>query len=208
MYNELDCYENKIHLMYGSNTYDWNCHTVSGLIPNGNDVNAEHIVPQSLFNKKEPMVSDLHHLGSCASKANNIRSNHPFTEVTKEQMTKCSQWCKGFACTKTQPTDDLETYSCLYNKNTFMPVARDRGIIARAVLYFYTVYDQYYTEEMKQTGSIPSVGNISLFLKWNREFPPTNYEHERNEKINMTQGNRNPYVDNYMIADKAWDEYL
>ena len=38
-------------------------------------LNCEHVVPQSYFNEKEPMRSDLHHLFACDFKANNDRGN-------------------------------------------------------------------------------------------------------------------------------------
>ena len=41
-------------------------------------LNCEHIVPQSLFHKKYPMVSDLHHLYACGNNSNYWRGNLKF----------------------------------------------------------------------------------------------------------------------------------
>ena len=206
MYNEVDCYDDQIYLLYGNNTFtNWKCHFANSRNPDSNYVNAEHVVPQSTFNEKLPMRSDLHHLISSDSKGNNCRSNYNFGEIA--DMGQCTKWCKNWACGSSKPSSDIETYSCLFNDGglRFMPVARERGVVARAVLYFYTVYDEYFTDTATgQTGA----GPISLFLKWNQMYPPTQAERERNDRINMTQGNRNPYVDNPALANKAWGEYI
>ena len=41
-------------------------------------LNCEHVVPQSYFNEKEPMRSDLHHLFACDMKANSDRGDQPY----------------------------------------------------------------------------------------------------------------------------------
>ena len=206
MYNELDCYDDKIFLLYGNDTYDWKCHTASGDIPNAQSVNAEHVVPQSTFNEKAPMVSDLHHLISSDSPGNNARSNYPFGEL--EDMTKCKKFCRNFVCTGNVPSSDIESYSCLFDGSGgthFMPRGPERGVVARAVMYFYTVYDEYFDEN---DGGNTAAGHIRTFLDWNDRYPPMHYEQERNEKIAMLQGKRNPYVDNPAIARKAWSEFI
>ena len=40
--------------------------------------NCEHVVPQSWFEKKEPMRGDLHHLFACESGCNSFRGNIPY----------------------------------------------------------------------------------------------------------------------------------
>lgn len=42
------------------------------------NLNCEHVVPQSWYNKAEPMRSDLHHLYACDIKTNSQRGNTPF----------------------------------------------------------------------------------------------------------------------------------
>ncbi len=41
-------------------------------------LNCEHVVPRSWFGKKEPMLSDLHHLFACDKKDNGARGNTPY----------------------------------------------------------------------------------------------------------------------------------
>src|SRR5690606_32595934 len=47
-----------------------------------NPFNCEHVVPQSWFNKKEPMRGDLHHLFACESGCNSFRSNIPYFDFS------------------------------------------------------------------------------------------------------------------------------
>ena len=45
-------------------------------------LNCEHTVPQSWFNKAEPMKSDMHHLYACDIKTNSRRGNTPYGSYT------------------------------------------------------------------------------------------------------------------------------
>jgi endonuclease I len=189
MYNAVDCASNQIRLLYGGNYYSWTCGGTTK--PDANEVNAEHIVPQSLFDSKTPMVSDLNHLYSSPSKLNNVRSNYKFAEVSYDQ---CAQWCTGFTCSTTRPSNP-DNYSCLSTAKTWMPRTSDRGIVARAVLYFFTMYDGI---------DISAVGSVETFKKWNRVYAPAAWELARNERLNKTQKNRNPYIDDPSLADQVF----
>ena len=189
MYNEADCSNDKIFLIYGGNTFSWKCHGNS--IPSADFVNAEHVVPQSSFQKNQPMVSDLHHLFSAPQPLNELRSNYPFSEFSYDQ---CYKFCQGQSCSTTRPSNP-DDYSCLgLNPKLWMPRKADRGVIARAVLYFYTMYDY----------DISTVGSLSTFLKWNKNYPPSSREVLRNNILNSTQGNRNPFIDHPELADQVF----
>lgn len=193
MYNELECFSNYLHLIYQSTSYYHKCHTQ--IKPNGNEVNAEHIVPQSYFGKALPMVSDLHHIRGSGASSNSARSNYGFAE---DSYSKCTRYCDGDSCWKGTPPQPQDKYGCVLPGPMFMPPARDRGIIARAVLYFATVYDEYYSIiDSRMSG-------FQTLLKWNAEHPPLWEERQRNEKLNITQGNRNPYIDDPSLADRAF----
>ncbi|HEY9185055.1 MAG TPA: Ig-like domain-containing protein [Salegentibacter sp.] len=92
----------------------------------------------------------------------------------------------------------------LINENSWFPGDEWRGDVARMVLYLNLRYNE----------DISKVGNIELFLKWNREDPVSDFERQRNEVIETAQGNRNPFIDNpYLItliwggeaAENTWD---
>ncbi|OHT00555.1 secreted nuclease [Tritrichomonas foetus] len=191
MYGITDCENNAIRLIYGNSFYEWTCGNQS--IPNPNHVNAEHVVPQSTFKEKTPMVSDLHHLISSPSKVNNARSNFPFGEFP---YSEAFRWCTNNECTATAPDKSLyEEYSVLKKNTMFMPRVSDRGQVARAIFYFYTIYPDY---------NITDVGDVETFKKWNNLYPPQAHEIARNNAINRTQGNRNPYIDDPSLVDQVW----
>lgn len=191
MYGHTDCEYGALRLIYDTEVFPFNCG--EEIIPSATYVNAEHVVPQSSFGKNRPMVSDLHHLISSPAKINNARSNYKFGQF---DYSECKKWCNDNLCTATAPSDDLkDQYSCLSQTNVFLPRLEDRGEVARAVLYFYTVYTDY---------AISTVGDVETFKKWNRDYPPSAFEIARNNAINRTQGNRNPFIDDPSLADKVW----
>ena len=82
--------------------------------------NCEHVVPQSWFDKREPMRGDLHHLFACESGCNSFRGNVPYYE---------------FADFEEAIRDDCGRRE----ENRFEPNA-GKSAVARAVLYFVLRY--------------------------------------------------------------------
>lgn len=189
MYNQVDCENNKLYLIYGGEPYNWRCGQTK--MPPLNDINAEHTVPQSFFHKAQPMVTDLHHLISAPHVLNEVRSNYKFNEFSYD---RCAKFCKGLTCQTSRPSNP-DDYSCLSTDKVWMPRKADRGQVARMVLYFFTMYDDY---------PITLVGDLKTFLKWNNQYPPSSREITRNNILNKTQGNRNPFIDHPEWADQVW----
>ena len=190
MYNSADCHNNEMYLVYGGNTYDWKCG--GSTLPSATIINAEHTIPQSFFGKRYPMVSDIHHIFAAPSKLNNVRSNYPFVQMDYSQ---CAEFCKDYSCSTDIPSNP-DDYSCLgKDSNSWMPIKSGRGQVARAIFYFFTMYDDVQMDQ---------VGDINTFKQWNKDFPPTDIEKARNDAINKTQGNRNPYIDDFTLVDKAF----
>ena len=135
--------------------------------------NCEHVVPQSWFNKKEPMRGDLHHLFGCESDCNSFRSNIPyfdfadFDEAVREDCGK-----RDDAGTKFEPT-------------------AGKGAVARAVLYFLLRYPGEINKTIKEY----TPDRLVTLLAWHKAFPVSRYERHRNAAIFDKQGNRNPLID-------------
>lgn len=72
------------------------------------------------------------------------------------------------------------------------PPARARGAIART--YFY-MRDQYNLTLSRQ--------QTQLFNTWDKMYPVTDWECERDERIAKVQGNHNPYVQRACRARKS-----
>lgn len=137
--------------------------------------NCEHVVPQSWFDEKEPMRGDLHHLFTCEPVCNSIRSNyhyHDFKDYSPEDA--------GIS---------KVTTGCGKAENHLFEPEYAKGIVARAMLYFFLRY---------KDAAIQAPGdgiNRETLLRWHEEFPVSLYEQHRNQAIYAMQGNRNPYID-------------
>jgi|GEM_PF-327125 len=128
--------------------------------------NCEHVVPQSWFNKKEPMRGDLHHLFTCEPRCNSFRSNYPLVQHGLERtMQDCGR---------------LED-------ETFEPKG-GKGAVARATLYFMLRYPG-------MTGRRYSGQRLETLLSWHEAHAPDEWEKHRNAAIYVLQGNRNPLID-------------
>lgn len=75
--------------------------------------------------------------------------------------------------------------------NKWYPGDRWKGDVARMIFYLNLVHGETFDK----------VGSLELFLKWNIEDPVSKFEIQRNNKIQKTQKNRNPFIDNpYLVT--------
>ncbi len=133
--------------------------------------NCEHVVPQSWFDKREPMRGDLHHLFGCESRCNSFRSNIPYFDfVDFERAIRDS-------CGKRED-------------NKFEPES-GKGTVARAVLYFLLRYPG----EINSTSREFEAERLPVLFKWHEDHPVEEYELHRNKAVYEMQGNRNPFID-------------
>ena len=128
--------------------------------------NTEHTFPQTYFNSLEPMKSDLHHLFPTDDLANNARGDNPFGIVTGG-----TTWAVGGS----KATNSL-----------FEPRDEQKGVAARAMMYFVLRYQNYSGFFTPQE---------TLLRSWNLNFPAYAAEGQRNDAIDAVQHNRNPFVD-------------
>lgn len=140
--------------------------------------NCEHVVPQSWFDKDEPMRGDIHHLFACEPQCNSFRSNIPyfdfpdFEEVIRDE------------CGKREA-------------DRFEPSAA-KGIVARATLYFLLRYPG----TINNIVDVYDTARLATLLSWHGSHPVTKYEKHRNMAICEKQGNRNPLIDHPEWADR------
>ena len=140
--------------------------------------NCEHVVPQSWFEKREPMRGDIHHLFACEANCNSFRGNTPyfdFSDFEEAVREECG----------------------MRIGNKFEPTA-GKGTVARAVLYFLLRYPG----EINRTTQEYEPDRIETLLTWHRENEVTTYEKHRNMAIFKIQGNRNPLIDHPEWADQ------
>ncbi len=91
------------------------------------------------------------------------------------------------------PFTDGSGNAALQNTSWF-PGDEWKGDVARMIMYLNVRYGE----------SFARVGNLELFLQWNAEDGVSEFEIQRNERIENAQGNRNPFIDNPYLATLIW----
>ncbi len=183
--------ENAVRLLYSNANLPKSSFNIGG------GWNREHVWPRSDgVGEDGPDYSDLHHLFPSKETVNALRGNLPFDE-----------------------SDNLESDpfapESFKDGNSWEPLDRDKGVVARALLYMMVRYDggEALTSDLMlgdSTGAVGTHGVLSTLLAWHRAHPPTDYERARNEAIyagvtvgptTHRQGNRNPFIDFPQFAD-------
>jgi hypothetical protein len=146
-------------------------------IPNQNQLNCEHTWPQSKFSRLYPQdlqKADLHHLFPADSKANSIRGNQDFADVSGDNGDLSQDKCavSKFGNSTTSGSDGFE------------PPLTHKGNVARALFYFSVRYKI----------AIPK-SEEEVLRRWNELDPVDQAEMDRNDAIFVAQANRNPFID-------------
>ena len=176
--------------------------------------NTEHAYPQSKGARRDNARADLHHLLPTYSRHNTARSNFPYAEVddanTVLWINNITQHPRSdFASWGGAPPHSIDDYSEVwrtpnappYDAGLFEPREAMKGDVARAVLYFYTMYqveadnaDPYFFETMRQT-----------LLDWHAADPADAWERTRSLRAAAYQQDKaNPYVFEASLAERAF----
>jgi len=155
---------------------------------NSGDWNREHVYSRSLGNPNlgyNGPGSDAHHLRPADARRNSSRSNRKFTA--------------GSGNSGIQPNGG------------WYPGDEWKGDVARMMMYMYLRYGNRCLPSNIGMGNNKSTPDdmIDLFLKWNAEDPVSTLEKQRNtyheNRSNQNaQGNRNPFIDNPILATRIW----
>jgi hypothetical protein len=201
MYGVCDNLSNTVTCVYGGHTVAHMMGSTATSIPlSSGIINAEHTVPQSFFSSGDPMVSDMHHLFPTVDRWNSDRGSFPFAEIPDNQTTK---WEKDFNTSQTSiPSSNINDYSELRGGTSYEPREIQKGNTARAILYFYTVYED--TMNNTYNHPITDVASIQTLYSWHVQDPPTAADVSRNDCIESFQGNRNPYIDHPEYVAQAF----
>lgn len=152
------------------------------------DWNREHVYSQSLgtpaLSDSGP-GSDAHHLRPADAQRNSSRNNRRFT--------------------------DGAGFSGIQTNGGWYPGDEWKGDVARMMMYMYVRYDDRCLMSNIGIGNNSATPDdmIDLFLKWNVEDPVSDFERQRNTYHENTanqnaQGNRNPFIDNPILATRIW----
>lgn len=160
--------KNKVLTIYPRRNYLKTAH-VSG--NQGGTWNREHTYPQSKISGAA--VNDNHHIFADDWKTNNIRSNFKFGIVTKTESTRV------------RDSNNLITDNYVAG-GFFEPNDNAKGEVARATLYMDTYYGYAIDGNFQTT---------EMAILWALNYPATDRDMQRNNRVYTNQGNRNPYVD-------------
>ena len=161
----------------------------------GDCYNREHSFPKSWFNDALPMYTDLFHIYPTDGWVNNKRGNLPFGETSSPSWTSTNKSMVG-------PSSVAG-----YAGAVFEPVDEYKGDLARTLFYMAT---RYYGEDSQWPGSDmtdgaePKPWALALLLAWHRADTVSLKERNRNNEVYKYQGNRNPFIDEPLFAEKIW----
>lgn len=179
--------------------------------------------------KKNSPGSDIFHIYPASYGMNSRRGNRPYGEVltaanVSGNGTKYGTPIQTISVTNSVAGAYLEGSITLIT-NVLEPADEYKGDIARS--YFGTMVkwagewtfnrnengrvifdatidaDTHYASE-NNYGLTPY--GLALLLKWHRQDPVSQKEVDRNNGIQLTQGNRNPFIDYPYLAEYIWGE--
>ena len=172
-------------------------------------INAEHAYPQSMGAMDEPNRSDMHSLFPAKDNVNSSRNNCPFGEITD---TDTDSWFVLNTELNSIPTTNVDDYSEKDNdavfpllaasqQCSFEPRESKKGDIARAVFYFYTIYNN------TNVNAYTAYANDNFFnsmrdtlILWHIQDPVNQEEIDRNIRVKAQQGNDNPFILDQSLA--------
>ena len=183
--------------------------------------NREHSIPKSWYGGTTSGPGcDIFHLVPTDGKVNGIRSNYPFGEVSSADYNKHGNK-KGTAKSITiigGNTIAGNTGVTISASGTvFEPRDEYKGDFARGYMGALLKWagDKAFTdgEGSKTFTTNFSTGSfgltkygVALLMKWHRQDPVSQKEVDRNNGIQQTQGNRNPFIDYPYLAEYIWGE--
>lgn len=185
--------------------------------------NREHSIPKSWFGGSESGPGcDIFQVVPTDGQVNNRRSNHAFGEVSSASYTydgaKLGS-AKSITITNGKTIAGSEGTSISCSGTVFEPRDEYKGDFARG--YFGAMikwangdYSAFTTGDGgKIFSSNYSTGafgltkyGVALLMKWHRQDPVSKKEVDRNNGIQQTQGNRNPFIDYPYLAEYIWGE--
>ena len=165
--------------------------------PNENTqgINQEHLWPRARGAGSGNAERDLHHLAPTFVRANSDRGNLPFAEVLD---TSTDDWYIENTVTGTMPTSDIDAYSERDRSIAFEPRESFKGDVARAMFYFYTMYeaeaDESFFEEQQD-----------VLRLWHELDAVDDDEYDRTFLVADFQSDRpNPFVLDSTLARRAF----
>ena len=184
--------------------------------------NREHSIPKSWYGGTTSGPGcDIFHLVPTDGKVNGMRSNYPFGEVSSATYNKQGNKLGSSKSItimngNTIAGNEGATISCSASK-VFEPRDEYKGDFARGYMGALLRWageknftDGEGSQTFTSTFTTGSFGltkyGVALLMKWHRQDPVSKKEIDRNNGIQQTQGNRNPFIDYPYLAEYIWGE--
>ena len=183
--------------------------------------NREHSIPKSWYGGTTSGPGcDIFHLVPTDGKVNGIRSNYPFGEVGSADYNKHGNKrgsAKSITITGGNTIAGNTGTTVSASGTVFEPRDEYKGDFARGYMGALLKWagDKAFTdgEGSKTFTTNFSTGSfgltkygVALLMKWHRQDPVSQKEIDRNNGIQQTQGNRNPFIDYPYLAEYIWGE--
>lgn len=152
-----------------------------------NNLSLEHICPQSYLKDITNAKKDMHNIFLTHNYINLHRSNYKFVnQIDNEMEEYLTQINNNNLLIIKKSEIDIN----LNYKNDilryFIPKNTSRGMISRTICYMKLIYPKI---------DLKNIIDTEILIKWNIEYPPSQFEIERNKLIYNIQGNINPYTE-------------
>jgi len=146
---------------------------------NREHVYAKSLATPSLETDQPGPGTDVHNLRACDSQMNTSKSNRLFEDGSgNSHITPNGEWYPG---------DEW------------------KGDVARIIMYMYLRYPSQCPANASAYSSNTCHPDMpDIFLDWNFEDPVSQVELQRNDILEVVQGNRNPFIDNPYMATMIW----
>lgn len=187
--------------------------------------NREHSIPQSWWGGGTTGIGcDIFHVVPTDGYVNNRRGNDPYGEVksatyTSKNGSKLGSSVSSIPVTKKTICSAANSSVSAPGGTVFEPIDEYKGDFARGYLgvimkwntsrtmnssdgssFFQSTYTASSNFGLKPYG-------VALLLKWHRQDPVSQKEIDRNNGIQATQGNRNPFIDYPYLVEYIWGEH-
>ena len=215
----------KIWDMYGGCSFTYSSKQCGTYKSECDCYNREHSIPKSWFGSSESTNTpgtDIFHVVPTDGKVNGMRSNYAFGEVNSATYSYNGSklgTAKSITIANTIMSANEVTKSCS-SSPVFEPIDEYKGDFARgylgALLKWEGDYQAFTSGDGSSifSGTYTSAGlygltqyGVALLLKWHRQDPVSQKEIDRNNGIQSTQGNRNPFIDYPILAEYIWGKY-
>lgn len=189
----------KVWDMYSDNTYYFRGGSsgVSGM-------HKEHSLPKSWWGGYDETqgyagYTDINHLYPANGDANMAKSNYPLGEVSTITFDN--------GVTKVGSPKTGQGGGCY---RVFEPDDRYKGDFARTYFYMACAYQDYnwrYTYMMTNNSWMTlNDWSIDLLCRWARNDAVSDKEVDRNDAVQRSQNNRNPFIDIPMLFEYIWGD--